>query len=261
MMVFLVGACWGSFLNVNIHRIPNDESIIAPRSRCPHCGASIAWYDNIPLVSYFLLRARCRRCGAGISARYVLVEALTAILFVAVWLTYGWVVVTPIYWLVLSGLIVATFVDFEHMIIPDRVSLGGMLAGVALSAMAPALHGETRALESVIRSLQGMALGAGLLWLVAVVGKMVFRKDAMGFGDVKLLGAIGAFLGWQSVLFTIMISSLIGSVIGLSFILFGRKEWQSRIPYGPYLALAAVIWILWGQGWWDAYIRWMMEGA
>ncbi len=257
LLSFLGGACIGSFLNVCIYRIPRDESIVRPRSHCPACGTQIAWYDNIPILSYIVLRAKCRHCKAPISSRYTVVEALTAFLFLAIWLKYGWSPLSPIYMLVTGGLILATFVDLEHMIIPDRISIGGMLAGLILSAAFPALHGEIRAVDGVIASGIGLLTGAGSLWLVAIFGKMAFKKDAMGLGDVKLLGAIGAFMGWQGVLFTVMVSSLAGTVVGLFFIVTGRHEWQSRIPYGPYLALAAVIWIIWGMEWWDAYVRWM----
>ena len=257
LLALFGGACVGSFLNVCIHRIPRDQSVVRPRSHCPQCGTMIAWYDNIPIISYLLLGGKCRQCRVAISPRYTVVEALTAFLFIAIWMKYGWSILTPMYMLVTGGLILATFVDLEHMIIPDRVSIGGMLAGLVLSAAVPSLHGEIRALDGVTASMIGLATGAGSLWLVAVFGKMAFKKDAMGFGDVKLLGAIGAFMGWQGVLFTIMLSSLAGSLVGLLFIFSGRHEWQSRIPYGPYLALAAVIWIVWGMEWWDAYIRWM----
>ena len=260
LLIFLGGACVGSFLNVCIHRIPRDESVIHPRSRCPSCRNMIAWYDNIPILSYLLLRGRCRHCGTTISPRYALVEALTAVLFLGIWWIHGATVVTPLYLLVVSGLILATFVDFEHMIIPDRVSIGGMVAGLVLSAAFPVLHHVEGHLDGLLLSLIGLITGGGSLWLVAVLGKMMFKKDAMGLGDVKLLGAIGAFMGWQSVLFTIMISSLVGSVVGLTFIVSGRGEWQSRIPYGPYIALAAVVWMLWGAEWWEAYIHWMSGG-
>ena len=257
VLVLLTGACIGSFLNVCIVRIPLEQSTVRPASHCPTCQQPIAWYDNIPVASYIALRGRCRRCGTRISPRYALVETLTAALFFAIWLKYGWSAETPVYWLVVSGLILGTFVDFEHMIIPDRVSLGGMLAGVILSTAFPVIHGASAPLDGLLASGIGLAIGAGSLWLVAVLGKLAFKKDAMGLGDVKLLGAIGAFMGWQGVLFTVMISSLAGSLVGL-FLVFGqRREWQSRIPYGPYLALAAVIWLLWGQEWWQAYIQWM----
>lgn len=260
VLVFFFGACVGSFLNVCIYRIPREESVVHPRSHCPQCGKMIAWYDNIPLVSYVALRAKCRNCGLHISSRYFLVELLTAVLFLLVWLRYGLHVVTPVYWLIISGLVLGTFVDFEHMIIPDRVSLGGMVSGLICSALAPSLHGEAEWLGSVIASLIGLAAGSGSLYAVGVLGKLAFKKDAMGLGDVKLLGGLGAFLGWQAVVFTIMLSSLMGSIVGLCLIASRKKEFQSRIPYGPYLALAAVIWILGGYTWWDAYARWLAGG-
>ena len=260
VLSFFFGACVGSFLNVCIYRIPREESVIHPRSHCPHCGRMIAWYDNIPLLSWLLLRARCHQCGEPIIARYFLVELLTAVLFLVVWLLYGYSVKTPAYWLGIAGLILGTFVDFEHMIIPDRVTLGGMVIGLVLSALFPALHGVTGWWAGLSAATLGVALGSGVLWLVAVLGKMVFRKDAMGFGDVKLLGAVGAFLGWQAVLFTIVVSSFAGSLVGLTLIAMKRKERFSHIPFGPYLALAAVVWVLGGAGWWQAYLRWLTRG-
>lgn len=257
VLTLAAGACVGSFLNVCIYRIPRDESIVHPRSHCPSCNTLIAWYDNIPLLSYLFLRGQCRHCDARISPRYLLVEALTALLFVAAWLKYGWTLHTPIAFLVIGGLLLATFVDFEYLIIPDRVSLGGMVTGMIVSAAYPALHGESTALDGALSGLIGLTTGAGALWLVSVLGKMAFKKDAMGLGDVKLLGAIGAYMGWEGVLFTVMISSLAGSVIGLLFIFSGRQEWQSRIPYGPYLAFAAIVWMIWGVEWWTIYIQWM----
>ncbi len=257
VLAFFFGACVGSFLNVCIYRIPREESVVHPRSHCPQCGKMIAWFDNIPLFSYVALRAKCRNCGLHISSRYFLVELLTAVLFLLVWLRYGMDVITPIYWLIISGLVLGTFVDFEHMIIPDRVSLGGMVAGLICSALAPSLHGETEWHRAVIVSLIGLAAGSGSLYSVGVLGKLAFKKDAMGLGDVKLLGGLGAFLGWQAVVFTIMVSSLFGSIVGVSLIVSRKKEFQSRIPYGPYLALAAIVWMLGGDAWWDAYARWV----
>lgn len=261
VLIVYGGACIGSFLNVCIHRIPREESIVRPGSRCPQCERPIAWYDNLPLISYLVLRGKCRACGTPISSRYWWVEALTALSFYGVWHIYGWSPATPIYLLAFFGLILATFVDLEHMIIPDRVSLGGMVIGLAVSAAWPPLHDAASVGAATITSLIGLVTGAGSLWLVAVIGRMIFKKDAMGLGDVKLLGAIGAFTGWQGVLFTIMISSLAGSLVGLGFIVSGKHEWQSRIPYGPYLALAAAVWVLWGHGWWDAYIQWLTIGV
>ncbi len=256
-LIFALGACIGSFLNVCIYRIPLDQSIVLPGSQCPYCKKPIAWYDNIPILSYFMLRGKCRACGASFSPRYAVVEALTAVLFLLVWLRYGVSPLTPIYFLAISGLLLATFVDLDHMIIPDRVSIGGMLLGLVLSAFFPVLHGRDGMGEGLVTSGIGLTVGFGSLWLVSVLGKWAFKKDAMGFGDVKLLGAIGAFVGWQGVLLTVMISSLLGTIIGLTFIIGGKQEWQSKIPYGPYLALGAILWMLWGMDWWTAYVEWM----
>jgi leader peptidase (prepilin peptidase)/N-methyltransferase len=260
-LVFTIGACVGSFLNVCIYRIPREESVVAPRSHCPHCGKMIPWYDNIPQFSFLALSGRCRNCKGVISVRYFLVELLTAVLFLLVWLYYGLDARTPVYWLMVSGLILGTFVDFEHMIIPDRVTLGGVVAGLVLSPLIPSLHDVSGPLESLSAALIGMVAGAGLLWGIGLIGKWILRKDAMGMGDVKLLGGLGALLGWQAVLFTIMVSALLGSCVGVGLILSRNKEWQSRIPYGPYLAISAVIWILWGKPWWNIYIAWVMGGT
>ena len=254
---FLFGACVGSFLNVCIYRIPREESVVRPRSHCPHCNRMIAWYDNIPLVSWCALGARCRHCGNRISARYVLVELLVAVLFLLVWLRYGFDARTPVYWLMAGGLTLGTFVDFEHMYLPDRVTLGGIVAGLVLSPLVPSLHGETARGMALLAAGLGATVGYGLLWLVAFLGEKAFKKEAMGMGDVKLLGAVGALLGWPAVLFTIFVSSLFGSIVGVAFIVARRKEWQSRIPFGPYIALAAVLWFLGGADLWHAYFGWL----
>ena len=269
---FLWGACVGSFLNVCIYRIPRELSVVAPRSHCPGCKKAIPWYLNVPILSFVLLRGRCRFCSTRISPRYVIVELLMALLFLAVWLKFDWelgprplglvpvtaALLVPVYWLAVSGLALGTFVDFEHLIIPDRVTLGGIVAGVALSAAVPVMHGVETHFGGFARAVMGALLGWGILWGVAVVGRLVFRKEAMGFGDVKLMGAIGAFLGWRAVIFTVMVSSLAGSIVGVALVVSGQKQMQSRIPYGPYIALAAVLWILWGQHTWDLYVSLIM---
>lgn len=265
----LMGACIGSFLNVCIYRIPRDMSLSHPGSHCPHCHQPIRWWHNIPVLAWCYLRGKCAYCRASISPRYALVELLTATLFLLAWLKFDisegvrplhlvpvtdiWLV--PVFWLVIMGLVVGTFVDFEHMIIPDRVTWGGMLCGVLISLLVPSLHGSDTIITSLIRSVIGASVGFGLLWAVAVLGEFIFKKEAMGFGDVKLLGAIGAFFGWQSVCFTILMSSLAGTLVGLVLIALGKKEMQSRIPYGPYLAVAALLWMFWGSAWWDLYLQ------
>ncbi len=252
-----LGACLGSFLNVCIYRIPREESIVWPGSHCTACNARIAWYDNLPLLSYFILRGKCRRCGARYSARYVVVEALTAALFLAVWFRYGLDARTPVYWLAMMGLILGTFVDFEHYILPDRVTIGGTIIGLLLSPLVPALHGEATWRAGLVASVIGAVVGGGLLWLVATLGTLAFKREAMGLGDVKLMAAVGALCGWKAVLFTVVMSSFAGSIAGIGLIAAGRKEWQSRIPYGPFIALAAALWMLGGADWWIGYAAWL----
>lgn len=260
VLSFCIGACVGSFLNVCIYRIPRELSVVTPRSFCPSCKTKIAWYDNIPLVSFFALGWHCRHCKAEINIRYVIVEFLTSFLFLMVWLKYDFsidarpLMLSPvthislvfIYWIVVSGLVLGSFVDFEHLIIPDRVTLGGIVFGIIVSALVPELHGEKSAVWSLIWSVWGAIAGWGILWGVAILGRLIFKKEAMGFGDVKLLGAIGAIFGGNAVLFTLFLSSLIGSIVGVTLVILQKKKMQSKVPYGPYIALAAIIWMLWG---------------
>lgn len=262
----MFGACVGSFLNVCIYRVPRGESVVTPRSHCPHCNALIPWYLNIPVLSWLALRGKCANCNGPISFRYTLVELLTALLFLAVFMKWALpavchvspitnVAAVPCYWLMLAGFIVGTFVDFEHYIIPDSVTIGGMAAGLVLSGLVPSLHNETVWYWGLAESAAGMAGGFALLWAISWFGEKVFKKEAMGFGDVKLMGAIGAFMGWQSVLFTLFVSSLLGSISGILLIVFGRGKLQSRIPFGPYLAAAATIWLFWGPMLMNSYLK------
>lgn len=261
LFVFVAGTCIGSFLNVCIHRIPREQSIVTPRSRCPYCLKTIAWYDNVPLLSYVLLRARCRHCRADISPRYAVVEFLTGALFLLVFLQYEFQPLTWIYWIVVAGLVAVTFIDLDFMMIPDRFSIGGIVLGVALSGLFPRMHDSGLLVtmdtpRALLASLGGAALGVGLLWVVGIVGRIVFKKDAMGMGDVKLLGAMGAFLGWEAVLFIVFFSSILGTAAGVGLIVAHRRQWSSRVPYGPFLAAAAVIWMLVGRQWWLSYLEW-----
>jgi leader peptidase (prepilin peptidase)/N-methyltransferase len=338
VVFFWFGCIVGSFLNVCIHRLPLGQSIVSPPSHCPHCQYSIPWYLNIPLVTWVYLRGKCRNCGAPISARYFLVELLTGIAFLGCWLAFGRqsLALPLVYALFLSGLLVASFIDFEHFIIPDEITFGGMGAGFVCSFLVPQLHRTQSLSESLKESLLGMALGAVVVYLIlragklffgkekltldpgtrivfgetslhlpereipyedllyresdvivmqastlelvdrcyqdvrvrlgrtrleideeeldpekvmhmeAVSGQVVLPREAMGLGDVKFMGAIGAFLGWQGVLFSLVVSSFIGSFVGIALVLMHKRGLSSRLPYGPYIAMAAVLWIFAG---------------
>lgn len=242
----------GSFLNVCIFRIPADRSIVFPGSSCPHCGKPIRWFDNVPCVSFLALRARCRDCGEKISPQYFAVELLTGILFVVFYRHFGLMPAGVIYLVLTLALLVESAIDWRHEIIPDRITLPGIALGVALSAFFPALYGEGGRWGGVLQSLGGILLGGGFLYLAAVAAEAILKKEAMGGGDVKLLAMIGSFLGWKGVLWTIFVSSLLGTVVGLYLRLMKGRE---RIPFGPFLGLAAVLYIFFG----DIVIHWYSQ--
>lgn len=334
VVFFTFGSMVGSFLNVCIHRMPLGLSVVSPPSHCPHCKYSIPWYLNMPLVTWLVLRGKCRNCGAPISIRYFLVELLTAALFLGCWLAYGessaWLALT--YALVLAGLVAATFIDFEHYIIPDEITIGGTVVGLLLS-LCPQLHEQTTMWQGLGQGLLGAGVGWGLIYGIVRAGKVLFGRqrvqlpvdakiifsetavhlpdkdipyeelfyrefdeivihaktielvdrgyanatvrlspkrlwigdeelnpetiphmeavgteiilprEAMGFGDVKFMAAIGAFLGWQATVFSLVVSSFLGSIVGIIGIATKGRERFARIPYGPYIAAAAAIWI------------------
>jgi leader peptidase (prepilin peptidase) / N-methyltransferase len=353
----VLGAVIGSFLNACIYRLPRGISLRDPRrSFCPACGKKIPWYENLPLVSWLWLGGRCSGCRGRISVRYPLVEALTALLFLAAWSLHG-LPLAPVYWVLLSLLVAATFVDIEHFIIPDTITWGGVAAGVVLSAAVPSMMGTASPVAAGLLSLGGAALGFGLLWMIVEGGKLAFGKkrhrfkeaetfewrrdgdradllvgsenlrweeifsresdelilecgglavdggppapspcravfrydrlilggsetpldsiavirgtlremviprEAMGFGDVKFLAAIGAFLGWQAVLFVLFVSSVVGSVFGLAGILIARDRAGVRVPFGPFLALGAAVWIFGGSRFLTWYLHSLGAGA
>jgi leader peptidase (prepilin peptidase)/N-methyltransferase len=339
VVFFVFGSMVGSFLNVCIHRLPLGQSIVSPPSHCPHCKYSIPWYLNIPLVTWLYLRGKCRNCGAPISIRYFLVELLTAVTFLSCWLAFGRqsVALVLVYALFLAGLIAATFIDFEHFIIPDEITIGGMVAGFVCSFLLALPRGQAALGVALRQSVFGMVAGAGIVYIILRAGKLLFGRqrvtlpadsriifsetavhlpdsevpyedifyrqsdvislhartlelvdrcykdvavrlsptrlrideeelnpeevpymevetaeivlprEAMGLGDVKFMAAIGAFLGWKAVVFSLMLSSMIGSVVGVALIVLRRREWSSRVPYGPYIALASAIWIFGGK--------------
>lgn len=334
VVFFVFGSMVGSFLNVCIHRMPLGLSVVSPPSHCPHCKYSIPWYLNMPLVTWLVLRGKCKNCGAPISVRYFLVELLTASLFLGCWLAYGetsaWLALT--YALLLAGMVAATFIDFEHFIIPDEITIGGVVVGVLLS-LCPQLHGQATIWQGLWHGLLGAGVGWLLIYSIVRLGKLMFGRqrlqlpleakivfsetavhlpdrdipfeelfyrqsdeiviqartlelidrgyanvtvrlspkqlrigdeefnpetiphmeavgseivlprEAMGFGDVKFMAAIGAFLGWQATVFSLIVSSFLGSIVGIIGIATKGRERFARIPYGPYIAGAATIWI------------------
>jgi leader peptidase (prepilin peptidase) / N-methyltransferase len=260
----LLGACVGSFLNVVIWRLQQEDPrrrSLGGRSHCPHCGALIRWFDNVPVLSWLLLRARARCCGGRIAVRYPTVELLTAGLFwlLAAWPPFGSVVVAvpggeaidltaaaafALHALFLSFLVALSFIDFDTQLLPDVMTKPGMAIGL-LAGLWPGLAGvlstdpsTSIALRSLLASLAGLLVGGGVTWLIRAVGSAVFRREAMGFGDVKLMGMIGAFLGWQAALLTMFLGCVFGAVLGSVGALAGRG---TVIPFGPFLAIGAVV--------------------
>ena len=237
--MFFFGLLWGSFGNVCIYRVPKGESVVSPRSRCPSCGAMIAWYDNIPVLSWLLLRGRCRSCKASVSWRYPLVEILTGFAFAAVFARYGYSWLTLEYTVFIWGLIVVSFIDLDHMILPDVFTLPGVVLGLVGAALNPE--------RGFLSALAGMLMGGGFLWLIAYLYLLMRQEEGMGGGDIKLLAWIGAVLGWTSVPFVILTASVLGSFVGLALAFRSKAGLKSVIPFGPYLAFAAVVYIFGGD--------------
>ncbi|CAM2874550.1 prepilin peptidase [Rariglobus hedericola] len=278
VMAGIFGAIVGSFLNVVIYRMPLDKSVVTPGSHCA-CGAPIKWYDNIPVLSWFILRGKARCCGRSYSFRYAFVELLTAALF-----TTSWLMFPPAKalcgMLFVACMLCALFIDLDHMIIPDTFTIGLGVAGVVLSVFVPSLHGQhdgvffVSALQSGLISLQGLLIGSGLVLWIALIAEVLLRKEAMGFGDVKFVGAIGAFTGWQGAVFSIFGGAVVGIIwIALAFIwkkIFGdriqvapRAETPDgqpaelgmgvQIPFGPMLAVAGLLHFFYFTHWMDNY--------
>jgi len=296
IVAFVFGCVWGSFFNVAIYRLPREMSLVKPGSHCFSCSRPIAWYDNIPLVSWLVLRGKCRHCGAPFSFRYFFVELLSGLLFTFIMLKYidvitaqghvvDGVIAIVLHWCLVGGFVVLTFIDFDHKIIPDGVTYPGMVLGLIASFAVPTLVARFPAnapdvshWRGLLQGGIGLAAGAGGMVLVAVLGRMAFKKEAMGGGDVKLMGMIGAYIGWQLTLLVVFFSSLIGTLVAVSFMIVGRIRgvrlikpqqeivdndadpaarakaqegidaiverqtgWSSQIPFGPYLVLGALV--------------------
>jgi leader peptidase (prepilin peptidase)/N-methyltransferase len=248
--VFVLGAMIGSFMNVCIYRVPKGQSVVRPSSTCPSCGTPIRFYDNIPILSYFILRGRCRSCKAEFSLRYPVVEFINAAFYVLVLNRFGvgsppWVLL--VYFLFVSALIVIFFIDLDHQIIPNSITFPGMPLAVILGATIlpdPFFRDDLLGLKA---SAIGFIAGGGGFYFIAVSGKAILKKEAMGGGDVKMMAMVGGLLGWKAVVLTTFIGSLLGSLIGVSLITLKGREWGSKIPFGPYLALGALVSLLWGE--------------
>lgn len=235
---FAFGSCIGSFLNVCIYRMPREQSIVHPPSHCTGCNQPIAWHDNIPILSFLVLGARCRRCRAPISWRYPVVEGLTGLVTVAVFAHFGVTLASVVYLAFVCSLIVASFIDLEFQIIPDEISLGGLVLGLVLSLALPALHGTDSRLLALGRAVVGLVVGGGLLYGTGLLGDFVFRKESMGGGDIKLLAMAGSILGWKLVTLTFFLAPLLALLPGLIVLLTKRSH---VIPYGPFLSLGLMV--------------------
>ena len=257
IIIFIFGLIVGSFANVCIYRLPRGKSIIRPWSHCPLCGTTLAWYDNIPIFSFLILGGRCRTCHNPINPRYFLVEFLTALLFLLTRSILGITVLLPFYWYFLFLLIIATFTDFEHFIIPDVVSLPGIIVGLAASFIFPEMMRAMSRFNGLTRSFLGLVSGGGAIWLIGIFGKAIFHKESMGGGDVKLMAMAGTFLGTKLTLLSIFLGSLFGALVGGILIAFRLKTRKDYIPFGPYLSLGAIVSLFWGEKVLNWYFGWL----
>jgi leader peptidase (prepilin peptidase)/N-methyltransferase len=245
-VVFLFGLVVGSFLNVCIHRLPREESIIRPPSHCTRCKALIRPWDNIPVISFLLLRGKCRQCHQKISWRYPLIELSNAAGYLLIVFFFGYTFSAVVYAALFSALLVVTFIDFDHQIIPDEITLPGMVLGLlAASTVLP---------PGFVSAAIGLLAGGGLFYLAAVLSRWILRRDGMGGGDIKFIAMIGAFLGWRGMLLTIFLGALTGALFGISQILFFGKKRENPIPFGPFLAFGALISLLFGP----EILRWYL---
>lgn len=242
LFVFVVGTMVGSFLNVCMVRIPKGLSVLWPGSRCPSCGAGIRFYDNIPLISFVLLRGRCRQCGGRIGWTYPAVELLTGAVFLALFMWMRWTMAWVRLCVLSAVLIAVSILDLRHGVIPNRITYPAMGMGV--------LFAVPEGWESVFRAVGGLLVGGGVLYGTALLGSVLFRRDSLGGGDIKLLAVIGAFLGWQGALWSLYLGALIGAVVGVVMILLMRRDHRAPIPFGPFLSLGSVACVIWrGMGW------------
>jgi len=239
ILIFILGLIVGSFSNVCIYRIPRNESIIYPASHCPKCRSRIQPFDNIPLLSFILLKGRCRNCKTKISIQYPMVELLTGLIYLIIYLIYGLSVQTLIYIILSSALIIIAFIDLNQQILPDVISLPGIMVGFILSFFVPYI--------SFINSALGVLVGGGIILVIGLAGSVIFKKEAMGGGDVKLAAMIGAFLGWRYIIISLFLGFLLGALVGIILILSKIKSREDTVPFGPFIVLGSFITLLWGE--------------
>lgn len=232
---FFFGMLVGSFLNVVILRLPHDKSIVFPASHCPSCSSAIAWYDNVPVVSFLLLKGRCRTCGVSISWQYPIVELAMGLLSLALFVKFQLSWSFAINFVLVAALLVIMVIDFHHQIIPDVISLSGILVGFCLSFVNSQVTWQSAGL--------GILLGGGSLYAIATIYYLITKREGMGGGDIKLLAMIGAFQGWQSLPFVIFSSSLLGSLVGIGFMFKQKKGGKTVVPYGPFLAIGSILYM------------------
>lgn len=236
VQLFVFGAVFGSFANVVIYRMPRGESVVKPGSFCRSCNTPIRWYNNIPIFSWFILRGKCAKCGAPYSFRYPFVELLMGLLFGAAGLVFGfqWTLIEAL--LFIFGLVTVSFIDIDLMILPDKFTLSGIVIGLVGAALNPE--------RDFMSSLYGVLMGGGFLWAVAYLYYVFRGREGMGGGDIKLLAWIGAVLGWQAIPIVILVSSVLGAVVGILLALRTKDGMSQAIPFGPYLAGAALLYLL-----------------
>jgi len=236
---FIFGLLFGSFANVVILRLPKGESVIFPHSRCPQCSKPIKWYDNVPVLAWIWLGGKCRACRKPFSVRYPIVEFLSGLLFLLVHLKYGLTWTALEYTIFCWCLLVCSVIDLDHMILPDVFTLSGIVIGLIGAALNPS--------REFLPALYGVLLGGGFLWAIAYAYYLLRKEEGMGGGDIKLLAWMGAVLGWQSIPFIVLVSSITGSVVGVAYAMRSKSGLKSVIPFGPYLALAAILYLLGGE--------------
>jgi leader peptidase (prepilin peptidase)/N-methyltransferase len=257
VFIFVIGACVGSFLNVCIWRIPREESIVSPPSHCPKCGHVIPWHENIPLVSWLALMAKCSKCRISISPRYFLVELLTGCIFLLIWmkvLAVGQPIAFVFPYFLLAALVILTaFIDAEHSIIPNEITYAGMVAGLCFSVIWPEIWVQHRnwimpeRLISLMLSSGSLIVSVLFMSSIAIGGRYMFKKDALGWGDVKYVGAVAALIGIPACFFSLLFASLTGSIYGISLIILGKGKLKSAFPLGPFLAAGTIIWVFFGE--------------